>query len=47
MPGASFGKEATYFIRVSLTVPDAMIDESCQRIARLVIRLLSPKERRA
>lgn len=47
MPGASFGHEATYFVRVSLTVPDAMIDESCERIARLAIRLLSPKERRA
>lgn len=47
MPGASFGKEATYFIRVSLTVPDTAIDEACGRITRLAIRLLSPRERRA
>jgi len=47
MPGASFGNEATSFVRVSLTVPDAVIQEACGRITKLAIRLLAPKERRA
>ncbi len=47
MPGASFGNEATSFVRVSLTVPDAVIQEACDRITKLAIRLLAPKERRA
>ena len=47
MPGASFGNEATSFVRVSLTVPDTIIQEACARITKLAIRLLTPKERRA
>jgi arginine:pyruvate transaminase len=47
MPGASFGNEATSFVRVSLTVPDAVIQEACARITKLAIRLRTPKERRA
>ena len=47
MPGASFGNEAASFVRVSLTVPDEVIQEACQRITKLAIRLQTPKERRA
>ena len=47
MPGSSFGKEAEGFIRLSLTVPDAHIDEACRRIAALAARSTLPKERRA
>lgn len=47
MPGGSFGNEATSFVRVSLTVPDMVIQEACQRITKLAIRLQTPKERRA
>jgi len=47
MPGSSFGREAEGFIRLSLTVPDAHIDEACRRIAALAARSTLPKERRA
>jgi arginine:pyruvate transaminase len=47
MPGSSFGDEAEGFIRLSLTVPDAHIDEACRRIAALAARSTMPKERRA
>ncbi|MBP1858250.1 pyridoxal phosphate-dependent aminotransferase [Rhizobium herbae] len=47
MPGSSFGVEAASFVRVSLTVPDTVIQEACARITKLAIRLLTPKERRA
>lgn len=47
MPGSSFGEEAEGFIRLSLTVPDAHIDEACRRIAALATRSTMPKERRA
>ncbi|MGD9477820.1 pyridoxal phosphate-dependent aminotransferase [Shinella sp. G-2] len=45
MPGSSFGEQAAGFIRLSLTVPDAHIDEACRRIAALAARSTSPKER--
>ena len=45
MPGSSFGEQAESFIRLSLTVPDAHIDEACRRIAALAARSASPKER--
>ncbi len=47
MPGSSFGEGAAGFIRLSLTVPDAHIDEACRRIAALAARSTMPKERRA
>jgi arginine:pyruvate transaminase len=47
MPGSSFGEEAKGFIRLSLTVPDAHIDEACRRIAALASRSIPPQERRA
>ncbi|WP_313526733.1 pyridoxal phosphate-dependent aminotransferase [Shinella sp.] len=47
MPGSSFGEQAAGFIRLSLTVPDAHIDEACRRIAALAARSTQPKERRA
>lgn len=34
MPGTSFGGQADGFIRISLTVPDAVLQDACQRIAR-------------
>ncbi len=36
MPGSSFGDSATSLIRLSLTVPDANIEEACRRIAGFV-----------
>lgn len=47
MPGSSFGEQAAGFIRLSLTVPDAHIDEACRRITALAARSTLPKERRA
>ncbi len=47
MPGSSFGEQAADYIRLSLTVPDAHIDEACRRIAALATRSALPKERRA
>ncbi|MDO9416255.1 pyridoxal phosphate-dependent aminotransferase [Pararhizobium sp.] len=47
MPGSSFGNQAEGFIRLSLTVPDAAIDEACRRIAALAGRSLQKRERRA
>jgi len=36
MPGPSFGTHADHLIRLSLTVPDATIEEACKRIAWFV-----------
>ena len=47
MPGSSFGEGAAGFIRLSLTVPDAHIDEACRRITVLAARSTMPRERRA
>ncbi|WEZ84512.1 pyridoxal phosphate-dependent aminotransferase [Rhizobium sp. 32-5/1] len=47
MPGASFGDEALSYVRMSLTVPEAAIDEACRRIRALATRLATPLERRA
>lgn len=47
MPGSSFGVEATYFVRMSLTVPEDAIDEACRRITRLAMGLRAPRERTA
>lgn len=47
MPGSSFGDQARSFVRLSLTVPDASIDEACRRITALAHRCMPLKERRA
>jgi arginine:pyruvate transaminase len=47
MPGSSFGDEARYLIRISLTVPDEAIDEACRRVTALADRISTRKERRA
>jgi arginine:pyruvate transaminase len=44
MPGSSFGEEARYFLRLSLTVPDESIDKACGHIIALAERLQAPKE---
>jgi aspartate/methionine/tyrosine aminotransferase len=41
MPGTSFGNQADGFIRLSLTVPDEILQEACQRIARFCLRTLN------
>lgn len=38
MPGASFGEQASGFIRLSLTVPEETLDEACRRIKALASR---------
>jgi arginine:pyruvate transaminase len=47
MPGSSFGEQARYFLRLSLTVPEEVIDIACVRILALADRLCVRKERRA
>lgn len=47
MPGSSFGDKAASFLRLSLTVPDALIEEACRRIRALAMRCVSRRERRA
>jgi arginine:pyruvate transaminase len=39
MPGAAFGDVSTGMVRVSLTVPDAVLAQACQRIGALGGRL--------
>jgi arginine:pyruvate transaminase len=39
MPGSSFGEQAEYLIRISLTAPDETIAEGCRRIAAFAARL--------
>lgn len=39
MPGASFGKETTGFVRLSLTVPDEKLAEAAGRIVRFAAEL--------
>jgi arginine:pyruvate transaminase len=39
MPGAAFGVAAAGMVRLSLTVPDALLAEACRRIAALAQRL--------
>ena len=47
MPGSSFGRQAEDFLRMSLTAPDAQLDEACRRIAALADRCLTKRELRA
>nr|WP_272212913.1 pyridoxal phosphate-dependent aminotransferase [Marinicella sp. W31]MDC2878841.1 pyridoxal phosphate-dependent aminotransferase [Marinicella sp. W31] len=44
MPGSSFGDEADGFIRISLTVPDADIEEAARRISRFAAALNEEKK---
>lgn len=39
MPGAAFGAAAAHLVRLSLTVPDAVLTQGCERIAALARRL--------
>ena len=39
MPGSSFGHQAAGFIRISLTVPDDVLEEAVNRMATLAGRL--------
>ena len=39
MPGDSFGPQAKNFIRISLTVPDNLLQESCNRIFTFIRNL--------
>ncbi len=41
MPGASFGNQADGFVRLSLTVPDEVLQEACQRIARFCLHTIN------
>jgi arginine:pyruvate transaminase len=36
MPGSSFGENAGNLIRLSLTVPDELVEAACNRIAAFV-----------
>ena len=40
MPGASFGENAHHLVRISLTVPDKMINLSCERLKRFIDRII-------
>ena len=40
MPGASFGENAHHLVRISLTVPDKMINLSCERLKRFINRII-------
>jgi arginine:pyruvate transaminase len=44
MPGASFGHQAAGFIRISLTVPDDVLEEAVKRMADLAGRLAAPPD---
>lgn len=47
MPGSSFGQEARDFIRLSLTVPDDMLEKAVERMAVLAGELAGGKAKRA
>ena len=40
MPGASFGENAQQLVRISLTVPDKMINLSCERLKNFINRII-------
>ncbi len=39
MPGDSFGEQAKGFIRLSLTVPDKLLQKACDRLSRFIKKL--------
>ncbi|WP_312527270.1 pyridoxal phosphate-dependent aminotransferase [Paracoccus sp. (in: a-proteobacteria)] len=43
MPGSSFGAQAENLIRLSLTVPDEILQEACERIAAHTAELMAQK----
>jgi arginine:pyruvate transaminase len=43
MPGVAFGPTAKDMVRMSLTVPDAVLAEGCARIATLAARIRARK----
>ncbi len=43
MPGAAFGDAAAGMVRLSLTVPDAALDEGCRRLAVLAQRVAAAR----
>ncbi|SIQ11722.1 arginine:pyruvate transaminase [Rhizobium sp. RU35A] len=48
MPGSSFGHQAAGFIRISLTVPDEVLEEAVRRMATLAGRLAAlPAEQKS
>lgn len=47
MPGSSFGDQAAGFLRISLTMPDDVVETAMSRIGDLANRLVSLKEKRA
>ena len=47
MPGSSFGDQAAGFLRISLTMPDDVLETAMGRIGELANRLVSLKEKRA
>ncbi len=47
MPGSSFGDQAAGFLRISLTMPDDVLETAMGRIGDLASRLVSRKEKRA
>ena len=47
MPGSSFGDQAAGFLRISLTMPDDVLETAMGRIGDLANRLVSLKEKRA
>jgi arginine:pyruvate transaminase len=44
MPGTSFGDQAAGFLRVSLTMPDEVVETAMNRIASLAGRIVSREE---
>ena len=47
MPGSSFGDQAAGFLRISLTMPDDVVETAMARIGDLANRLVLRKEKRA
>ncbi len=45
MPGIAFGAAAAGMVRMSLTVPDAVLAEGCSRLARFAQRLARQSQR--
>jgi arginine:pyruvate transaminase len=44
MPGTSFGDQAAGFLRISLTVPDDVLETAMRRVADLAGRIVSRQE---
>lgn len=44
MPGSSFGHQAAGFVRISLTVPDEVLEDAVNRMARVANNLAAPEK---